>query len=597
MRTLESTSKAMNPTNHASFPWLALLVLGLGLLAGPERALAQRPLGIDVSEGSGFITWTTVKNAGVTFAWAEASEGAGFPDSQFVNNMNNAKAAGVLIGAYHYARYDLGTSATAEANWFWSVASPYLKADGASLMPALVVEADITNYTRTALSEWVNTWCQTVVNEAVANGVTVRPMIYTTCWYADTYLDSTGTQWPLWMADWEESGGPMPGEPGWGSPSGAPCTLPWSNWTVWQFGYGQFPGVASECGLDVYNGTYADLAQTLVITGACLPPGIVTQPPSQAVCEGGSVALCVTATGSPPLYYQWRLNGANIAGATRSCCSFGLGPGDLGDSFTVVVSNACGSVTSAPALLTLYPPPAVVSPPQSLVVTQGASLTLSVTATGSPLSYQWQRNGTNFFGTTSSYTISNIKPHSAGGYTVVLSNICNTITSPVAWLTVVMPLPSQTATPGAGVVFTVTNYGGDPSLACQWQKNGTNLSDGGNVCGSATTNLSLNHLSTNDAGVYTAMVSDEADSTASVSAALTVAFQPGHFDLACLLPGGALQLGMSGESNCNYALEATSNWVDWTSLTTLTSPNGLFQYTESSVTNGGQRFYRLRLAQ
>ena len=44
------------------------------MLAWPGQALAQRPLGIDVSSYQGAINWPTVKNNGITFAWAKATE-------------------------------------------------------------------------------------------------------------------------------------------------------------------------------------------------------------------------------------------------------------------------------------------------------------------------------------------------------------------------------------------------------------------------------------------------------------------------------------------------------------------------------------------
>ncbi|MGO9567008.1 MAG: glycoside hydrolase family 25 protein, partial [Desulfomonilaceae bacterium] len=183
-----------------SFLWMAPFALSLAMALCPGRALAQRPYGIDVYSGSGFITWTSVKNAGISFAWAKASEGTGYDDGQIINNINNARAAGVLIGAYDYARYDLGISATDEANYFWSIVSPYIKADGTELMPMLDVETP-TSLSMAQVSAWVNAWCQQIVNNAAAAGITVHPVIYTYPSYCDTYLDSSVTQWWLWMAD------------------------------------------------------------------------------------------------------------------------------------------------------------------------------------------------------------------------------------------------------------------------------------------------------------------------------------------------------------------------------------------------------------
>ena len=202
---------------------LAVLVVGLELAVGPGRALAQRALGIDVYSGSGYITWSSVKSSGVTWAWAKASEGYGYTDSQIANNMNNARAAGVLIGPYHFARYDLGNSAANEANWFWSVISPYIKADGTEIMPMLDVEVTNTlSYSQAQISQWVVTWCQTLISDAAAAGITLHPVIYTYPWYADTYLNTSVSQnYALDMADLNgenvQTGSPylIPGSPGW----------------------------------------------------------------------------------------------------------------------------------------------------------------------------------------------------------------------------------------------------------------------------------------------------------------------------------------------------------------------------------------------
>ena len=66
--------------------------------------------GIDVSDYQGDITtteWTQIHNDGKDFAWTKATEGGGFNATTFVNNMNRGTAAGVYMGAYHYARPDL----------------------------------------------------------------------------------------------------------------------------------------------------------------------------------------------------------------------------------------------------------------------------------------------------------------------------------------------------------------------------------------------------------------------------------------------------------------------------------------------------------
>src|ERR1051326_5351230 len=83
--------------------WLALAFLAVGRGA----ALAQRPLGIDVSHYDGQVYWPNVKNnSGIAFAWSKATEGTTFQDAVFTYNQTNGKAAGVYMGAYHFARYD-----------------------------------------------------------------------------------------------------------------------------------------------------------------------------------------------------------------------------------------------------------------------------------------------------------------------------------------------------------------------------------------------------------------------------------------------------------------------------------------------------------
>ena len=62
------------------------------LLAAP--AFAQRPLGTDVSHYQGTINWTTVKNGGITFAWAKATESTGYTDPYFTINQNGARGVG-----------------------------------------------------------------------------------------------------------------------------------------------------------------------------------------------------------------------------------------------------------------------------------------------------------------------------------------------------------------------------------------------------------------------------------------------------------------------------------------------------------------------
>lgn len=102
-------------------------------------------------------------------------------------------------------------------------------------------------------------------------------------------------------------------------------------------------------------GTVTSAAATLTVTGPALAaPTITTQPADASVTAGLSATFSVATTGSPLPTYQWRRNGAAIAGATASSYTTPvLAVGDSGATYSVVVSNSQGSVTSREATLTV----------------------------------------------------------------------------------------------------------------------------------------------------------------------------------------------------------------------------------------------------
>ena len=86
-------------------------------------------------------------------------------------------------------------------------------------------------------------------------------------------------------------------------------------------------------------------------------PSIVAQPQNQAVQIGANATFGVSALGGLPLRYQWRFNGTNISGATtNSFTKVNVQSNDLG-SFSVVITNSFGAITSAVATITIAPPP------------------------------------------------------------------------------------------------------------------------------------------------------------------------------------------------------------------------------------------------
>jgi alpha-tubulin suppressor-like RCC1 family protein/GH25 family lysozyme M1 (1,4-beta-N-acetylmuramidase) len=528
-----------SPQPLHSFMWIATLVLGLGMLAVPERSMAARPIGIDVSDyQSASINWVTLKNTyGISFGWAKISEGtasgSGSGGGNFTTYAANAKAAGVLIGAYHYARYDLHTGtagATSEANVFWAAAKNYITGGGYYIQPMLDVEASFTGYTKTTLSQWVNQWCITVSNSAAAAGIRgIKPCIYCSSSHASAYLDSTVTQWNSDIADWPyaHSTAAASAQAASVPPAGI---APWSTWQFWQYDDQNVAEAYTTGDGDIFNGTLAQLVSTMVIGGT--PPAITTQPASQTLLAGANATFTVGASGTTPLSYQWRLNGGNISGASLSSYIKNNVQSANAGSYSVLVTNAYGSTNSAIAVLTVHTPPSIPGQPTNVTALPGSSVTLSVTATGdAPLSYQWSRNGGSLTGATSTaLTIASAQATNAGTYMVVVTNLYGTATSASALLTVLDPgitnqPQSQTVAAGAPATFTVGAVGTAP-LTYTWSMNGVALADGGNVSGSGTSTLMLANVQVGDVGTYSVTVSNLNGWVVSSNAILIAPFAP-----------------------------------------------------------------------
>ena len=216
-----------------------------------KRLGAAVPMGIDVSHCQGVINWTNVAGSGVTFAWCKATEGLTYVDPTFVSNVMQAKAVNIPIGLYHFAHPEthIGLAgADAEAAFFWSTISNYVTGDGVTLMPSLDYEtAPGGSYTKASSSAWVNEWCQDIVNFGLSNGVAVVPVVYTYTSFTSSWLDTSVTNWPLWMAS------PNGRNPQTSNPS---STSPWPTWQFWQYGSITVPGINNGvCDVDVFNGT------------------------------------------------------------------------------------------------------------------------------------------------------------------------------------------------------------------------------------------------------------------------------------------------------------------------------------------------------
>jgi len=105
---------------------------------------------------------------------------------------------------------------------------------------------------------------------------------------------------------------------------------------------------------DFLEGWYLDDITISAIT----PPVVAVQPANQTVGVGDAASFSVTVSGTAPLGYFWRRNGAAITGANSSSCTANnVQLADSGSQFSCLVSNTYGVALSSNAVLTVVPPP------------------------------------------------------------------------------------------------------------------------------------------------------------------------------------------------------------------------------------------------
>ncbi len=161
-------------------------------------------------------------------------------------------------------------------------------------------------------------------------------------------------------------------------------------------------------------------------------PAITGQPVGTFQIVGGTHSLSVTATGTPPLAYQWYRDGGIIPGATaESLILTNLQPADAG-SYTVVVSNEVGPVTSSEAEVHVELPTVIGNSSSTRIIgTPGQPLVLNVEATSAyaPLTYQWKKDNRPIAGATgASLTTGAFTNDAAGAYTVEITDIHGFVT-------------------------------------------------------------------------------------------------------------------------------------------------------------------------
>jgi len=228
------------------------------------------------------------------------------------------------------------------------------------------------------------------------------------------------------------------------------------------------------------------------------------------------------------------------------------------------------------------------------------------------LSYQWQADGTNLVdggqingATTNVLTISNAQLTNSGTYSVAIINVAGSALSSNAVLTVtnfppaiVVQPASQTVNVGSLAALMVTATGTAP-LGYQWQVDGTNLVDGGQINGATTNVLTFTNVQLTNSGTYSVVVTNVAGSALSSNAVLTVIFSP-SFNSITATDGNFILSGFGGSNYGTYFVLTSSNLLlpldSWTPLVTNQFDiNGDFIFTNAAQTNTPQLFYILQM--
>jgi GH25 family lysozyme M1 (1,4-beta-N-acetylmuramidase) len=255
MRPYRSTRSPLRSLITRVAGGAAAAALSVGALAAPAVA-APAPSGPDVSrwQHGSPLSWAKVKASGQSFAFIKASEGTAYTNPYFASDWSGTRSAGLLHGAYHFARPSVG-SAVAQARHFIAVAGK--TGSAGDLPPVLDLEqsgglspVQLTTWTRQFLTETTRLTGRT-------------PILYTYPYFWRTSMAGTTafTSYPLWIASY--NGAAQPQMPA------------WPRWTFWQYSSSStVAGIAGKADMNRFNGTSDQLRQLANIA----PPVVKTTP-------------------------------------------------------------------------------------------------------------------------------------------------------------------------------------------------------------------------------------------------------------------------------------------------------------------------------
>lgn len=348
---------------------------------------------------------------------------------------------------------------------------------------------------------------------------------------------------------------------------------------------------------------------------------ITTQPTDQSVVVGATATFAVAASNATG--YQWQVSTdsgstfSDIGSATAASHTTAVTAlADSGKKYRVVVSGVSNSVTSSAVTLTVIPAP--VAPgisvhPADHTITEGQNASFSVTATGTTLSYQWQRThgGSSFTeiaGATSAGLNLAAVPLGDDGdqFRVVVTNSSGAITSNAATLSV---NPAQTVpvftvhpasvsiTEGQNTQFTVV-VSGTPTPTLQWQLSTDSGSSWNNIVGQTGTTFAVTAPAlANNGRQFRAVASNSAGTVNSNAATLTVnaaagapVFTTQPVDVA-ITEGQNAQFTVVVSGTPTPTLQwqlSTDSGTNWSNINGATGAT--FSIVNPALANNGRRF-------
>jgi len=208
------------------------------------------PRGVDVSSwqhpGRKPIDWAAVRRGGAQFAIIKATEGTRYVNPFYAPDRDAARKAGLVVGAYAYARPSLPIS-TAVDQARKLVATVGQTRDSGLLAPMLDLE-ERGGLNAGQLAQWAAAFLEEVVNETGR-----APILYTYRSFWTDYMKNVRSfaNYPLWFALYNDQSSPgaLPGG--------------WAKWTMWQYtSGGTIAGIPGKVDMNAFCCTASALADT-----------------------------------------------------------------------------------------------------------------------------------------------------------------------------------------------------------------------------------------------------------------------------------------------------------------------------------------------